>query len=505
MRNHGYAANRENILTRTFSYDSGIITSTIALDTFKAHFNSPSDTVTGGIVSAFQGGAIAGTIFNMLFADKLGRRWTIFIGSLVSIFGSALQSGAVNMAMLIIGRFIGGFAVGQLTSTIPMYAGELSEAKYRGVLSGLLQWMLSWGFLVAQWLGYGCQFNSGEFSCKLLMLLYWVYSLTSTSGRFPLAFQIVPGLVLVTGIFFLQESPRWLMEKDRHEEALASLKVLRKGNDNEIIDLEFREIRDVIAADRALGNITWSSIITKPSWRKRLLLGCGVQAFGPLSGINVINYYGPRIYKILGISSRESLMIVGISGALSIVWCTIGLAIVDKVGRVKPLMVSALGLAAALLVNAVQGQYFQPSNGAQLRSMVAMNFLFSLFYTPLGIISWIYPAEIFPVEVRAQGNAITTFTNWTVNLIFAQFSPQALTSIEFKYFYVFFCFNIIAFVCYWFFYPETKGKTLEQMDELFGDQLVPHAMQDPAAAAAAMEKDEKLHVEVHASRTGSVA
>ena len=294
------------------------------------------------------------------------------------------------------------------------------------------------------------------------------------------------------------------MEKDRHEEALDSLKVLRSGYDAEIIDLEFREIRDVIIADRALGNTTWSSIITKPSWRKRLLLGCGVQAFGPLSGINVINYYGPRIYDILGISARESLMIVGISGALSIVWCTLGLAIVDKLGRVKPLIISAAGLAAALLVNAVQGQYFDPSNGPQLRSMVAMNFLFSFFYTPLGIISWIYPAEIFPIEVRARGNAITTFTNWSVNLIFAQFTPLALTSIEFQYFYVFFVFNIIAFLSYWFFYPETKGKTLEQMDELFGDQLVPHAMEDPTAAAAAMEKDQILYTDGQTGRVGSV-
>ncbi|KAH7074495.1 general substrate transporter [Paraphoma chrysanthemicola] len=468
-----------------FGYDSGIITSTIALPTFKEYFDNPSDTITGGIVSAFQGGAIAGTIFNMLFADMLGRRWTIMVGSIVSILGSSLQAGAVNMAMLIVGRFIGGVAVGQLTSTIPMYAGELSEAKYRGILSGLLQWMLSWGFFVAQWLGYGCSFNSTQFS--------W---------RFPLAFQNVPGLILISGIFFLQESPRWLMEKDRHEDAIASLRKLRKGIDDETIDLEFREIRDVIIADRALGNISWMSIVTKPSWRKRLLLGCGVQAFGPLSGINVINYYGPRIYEILGISTRESLLIIGISGALSIVWCTIGLALLDRVGRVKPLLVSAAGLAAALLVNAIQGQYLDPSNGAQLRSMVAMNFLFSFFYTPLGIISWVYPAEIFPVECRALGNAITTFTNWAVNLIFAQFSPQALSSIEFRYFYVFFVFNLIAFLCYWFFYPETKGRSLEQMDELFGDQLVPHALKDPAAAAAAIEKDGTLHAEI---RSDSIA
>ncbi|PSN68777.1 general substrate transporter [Corynespora cassiicola Philippines] len=458
-----------------FGYDSGIITSTIALDTFKDYFSTPSSTVTGGIVSAFQGGAILGTVFNMLFANTLGRRWTIFMGAVISVIGATLQAAAVNMAMLIIGRFIGGVAIGQLTSTIPMYASELSEAKHRGALSGLLQWMLSWGFLVAQWLGYGCSFNSTQFS--------W---------RFPLAFQNVPSIVLLVGIFFLQESPRWLMEKDRHEEAMASLSKLRRGIDEELIELEFREIRDVILADRAVGNVSWMSIITKPSWRKRLLLGCGVQAFGPLSGINVINYYGPRIYEILGISTRESLLIVGISGALSIVYATIGLWLLDRVGRVKPLLVSAAGLASALLVNAVQGQYFNQSNINQLRSMVAMNFVFSLFYTPLGIISWVYPAEIFPVEVRALGNAITTFVNWTVNLIFAQFSPGALDSIQFAYFYVFFVFNIIAFCCYWFFYPETKGRTLEQMDELFGDQLVPHALQDLAGADAAFRKDDKL-------------
>ncbi|KAE8146848.1 hypothetical protein BDV25DRAFT_143300 [Aspergillus avenaceus] len=462
-----------------FGYDSGIITSTISLPTFRAYFTHPSDNVTGGVVSAFQGGAIAGTMFNMVFADRLGRRRTIFVGALISCLGCALQAGSVNMEMLIIGRFIAGIAVGILTATIPMYAAELSEPKWRATLSGLLQWMLSWGFLVAQWLGYGCSFSSTEFS--------W---------RFPLAFQNIPGLILLAGIWFLNESPRWLMEKDRHEEARAVLENLRTNASPDAVDLEFREIRDVILADRAAGNTSWRSILTKPSWRKRLILGCGVQAFGPLSGINVINYYGPRIYEILGISNQTSLMIIGISGALSIVYCTIGLYLVDKFGRIKPLIVSAAILAAALLVNAVQGQYFNIDNGAQLRSMVAMNFVFSMAYTPLGIISWVYPAEIFPIEVRALGNAITTFTNWTVNLIFAQFTPNALSSVEFKYFYLFFGLNLIAMACYYFFYPETKGRTLEQIDELFGDQLVPHAFVDPAGAEAAMEKGEMVeHVE----------
>lgn len=151
-----------------FGYDSGIITSTISLATFKEYFTNPNSTVTGGIVSAFQGGAILGTLINMLAADWLGRKKTVFAGSCVSVLGCALQAGSVNMAMLIIGRFIAGAAVGMLTSTIPLYAAELSEQKWRGALSGLLQWMLSWGFLVAQWLGYGCSFVSTEFSCKII-------------------------------------------------------------------------------------------------------------------------------------------------------------------------------------------------------------------------------------------------------------------------------------------------------------------------------------------------
>jgi hypothetical protein len=289
------------------------------------------------------------------------------------------------------------------------------------------------------------------------------------------------------------------MEKDRHEEALV---VLHKLHDDgteatkEYVELEFREIRDVIIADRNTNQISWSSIFRKPSWRRRLLLGCGVQAFGPLSGINVINYYGPHIYELLGIGTQDSLMIIGISGALSILYCTIGLWTLDRIGRVKPLILSAGGCALALVVNAALSQHLSGAGPNQLRAMVAMNFVFSLFYTPTGIISWVYPAEIFPVDIRAKGNSISTFVNWTLNLVSAQISPNALSAIGFKYFYVFFCFGIIAVVCYSLFYPETKGKTLEQMDELFGDQLVHHALQDPAGAEAAMGKGAMMeHVE----------
>ncbi|KAJ6133465.1 hypothetical protein N7471_008680 [Penicillium samsonianum] len=458
-----------------FGYDSGIITSTIGQTEFIKYFSHPSDTVTGGIVSAFQGGAILGTIINIFTGDRLGRKRSVFAGACISCFGCALQAGAVNMTMLILGRLIAGVAVGMLTSVVPMYASEIAESPSRGMMSGLLQWMLSWGYLVAQWLGYGCSFNE-----------------TSFQWRFPLAFQCLPGLVLVSGIFFLNESPRWLMEMDRHEEALASLQNLHGDGTLETaqyIDLEFQEIRDTIQAERLQTKATWTSILRKPSWRRRLILGCGVQAFGVLSGINVINYYGTRIYATLGFDTQMSLMIIGISGALSIVYCTGGLWALERVGRIKPLIFSAAGMAGALVCNAAMSQHWDEGNQNQLRAMVAMNFVFSFFYTFVGIISWVYPAEIFPVDIRNQGNSITTFTNWTVNLVFAQVSPIALSSIGFRYFYVFFVFNLIAMLCYIFFFSETQGKTLEQMDSLFGDEAPMGVESEKRATEVVMVED----------------
>jgi MFS family permease len=184
-------------------------------------------------------------------------------------------------------------------------------------------------------------------------------------------------------------------------------------------------------------------------------------------------------------------MITGISGSLSIVWCTIGLYLLDKVGRRIPLMISALGCGFSLLIATVLDTYFKPgesaSNPSALRAIVAMNFLFQFFFVMTGIISWVYPAEIFPVEIRAKGNSISAVTNWCINLIIAQVSPIAFSQVGYRYFYAYFAFNMVAATCYFIFFPETKGKTLEQMDELFGDQLIPHALEDPKGAEEAIE------------------
>jgi len=171
-----------------------------------------------------------------------------------------------------------------------------------------------------------------------------------------------------------------------------------------------------------------------------------------------VNYYGPRIYAILGVGTQDALRIIGISGTLSIIYCTIMLLVVDKVGRIPPLIISTGGCAAALLVNAVLGQtLYGPGTNNQnaLRAGIAMNFVFSLFFTPLGVISWVYNGEIYPTQIRAKGNSVATFTNWAFNLIFAQTAPLGLARYGFKFFYLFFVLGVIDTIAL-FFYPETK-------------------------------------------------
>ncbi|KAJ2961236.1 hypothetical protein NQZ79_g3556 [Umbelopsis isabellina] len=466
-----------------FGYDSGVITNVIAQEHFTSKFNSPSSAEQGGIVSSYTGGAVLGCVVVYYLGDVLGRTRSIFLGATLVTFGCALQAGCTSIAMLIAGRFIAGVAIGILSTANPVYCSEVAPPSWRGALTGLQQWMLSWGYLAAQWIGYGSSFANSDFQ--------W---------RFPLAFQCIPAFILMVGILFQLESPRWLCEKGRNEEAQNVLRKLHyNGHNQEFIDLEYKEICEAIELDRRMAVKSWKGLFGKASWRRRLALACGIQLATQTSGINVINYYGPRIYAALNIGTQQSLMIIGISGALSVVYCTIALWLLEGIGRIKPLVVSCYGMAACLLINAVLSQTIDPStttNANALRASVSMNFLISFFFTPLGVNSWVYPAEIFPTEIRARGNALSTVTNWIFNLIFAQISPIALDAVGYRYFYAFMVFNLIAGTCFLFLFPETKGHTLEQISELFGDQTVAYVDSNNKELEVQEEKAIAYHEDV---------
>lgn len=465
-----------------FGYDSGIIGSVIAIPAFEAHIGHGklSDNATGGIVSAYTGGAIIGSLAVSLVADRFGRRMAIFVGSIFAALGGALQGGANNIASMVIGRLVAGFAIGMLSATIPNYCSEVAPPNIRGLLGGMQQWMLGLGFVVAQWVGYGGSKATGPFG--------W---------RFPLSLQVLPALILCAGILSLPESPRWLLEHGKLTEAHSTLERLHLNRTRSNVDFvarEFQEIRDAILAEKAaITSVSWRTMFKNAPYRRRLLLACGIQALTQTSGINVINYYGPRIYATLGVSVSTSLFIIGVYGAFAQVWNTVCLTVLDRIGRRKLLLPSMFGMGAALCVNATLAQYFNPetsTNQNALRASVSMNFVFSIFFTSLGVISWVYPAEIMSTAIRARGTSLSTVTNWSLNLLFAQCSPLALSNMGYRYFYIFAALNWTGGVLIYFFYPETLGRTLEQLDELFGDQRVPHALKDSTSTTGEALNDD---------------
>ncbi|KAI3177018.1 hypothetical protein DTO027I6_1919 [Penicillium roqueforti] len=447
-----------------FGYDSGVISSSIEQEAFLRRFGSPalSDAVAGGIISSYTGGAIVGSMLASYVSDYYGRRMVLFIGGLLATLGAGLQGGAVSIAMLIAGRCIAGLAIGQMSAIIPVYCSEVAPPQIRGMLASMQQWMLGLGFLVARWVGYGCTLRGGAFS--------W---------RFPLSFPVIPAIILICGIWFLPESPRWLIEKGREGEGrsvLARLHLYRNATNNQLLEHELCQIQESLASEKHFAVRSWRHLLLAPRWQCRILLACGLQVFTQCSGTNVISNYSPRLFQTLGLTKSTSLMVIGLWSALAQLWNTLFMLFVDKVGRRKMLIPSLFGMGAALCIEATLALYIDfndpNANPHALRAAIAMFFVFSFFFTALGMISWIYQSEVFPTPIRARGSSMATAANWSVSLIFARCSPIALTNIGSNYFYCFVAFNWAAMVLVWAFYPETAGCSLEEVEDVFTAKFV---------------------------------
>ncbi|CUA70978.1 High-affinity glucose transporter [Kluyveromyces lactis NRRL Y-1140] [Rhizoctonia solani] len=454
-----------------FGYDSGIIGSVISpnFKHFHEYFDNPNDDILGAVVST-----IAGWL-----AGRVGRKRTIQAGSLVAILGCSLQTGARNINFLLGGRVLAGLAIGILSMIVPLYQSEISPPKMRGFLTGMTQFMIGMGFLVANWVGYGCQYLNND-----------------AQWRVPLAIQVAPALLLLLGMFYLPFSPRWLIEKGRNEEALRVVQLLHGNAQNaEFIKLEFAEMVEQIKYEKANMSSKLSDLWATKPMLKRTLTGMGIQICCQFTGINVAAYFQPTLYQALGYSGNTILLISGISGLLGqVVTFTFIYFILDRESRTSLAahhrgiwhgrMLGDRGMSTVFraAINAKFPGETSDNKVAQ-RTGVAFIILFGSFFfsTSFGPVSWVYQSEIFPMRVRAKGAAVATMSNWAVNAMISQVSPIGLHRLGWKFYLVFICTNIAngkyhGFIVI-FFFPETKGKSLEEMDAVFGDQVIEHALQ----------------------------
>ncbi|ODV90244.1 hypothetical protein CANCADRAFT_103965 [Tortispora caseinolytica NRRL Y-17796] len=442
-----------------YGIDSGIISTTIGHESFLEYFDPFTPNIKGAVVSTFAGGSFFGVIFAGWANDFLGRKKTIYIAAFISLVAGIIQAASVHVGMLIAGRIVGGFSVGILNCIIPIYESEISPPAHRGLISGLHSQFVGIGFAIANWVGFGCSYASGDFQ--------W---------RFPLAFQCIPSLLMLAGTWALPESPRWLIEKEREDEAYRVIKRLHSNAvDETLYKAEFNQIREQLRFEKASNAKSWKELFYKPSNRKRLILAMLVQAFTQLTGINVINYYQITIYNSLGMYGHMAQAMAGIYGLCGPAANLICIFFVDKWGRRITLIITSFLLAIdmsivmALIATVVDGGNNKTGQGFTLLFIFLFTIIYSLGYNA---IHYIYVPEIMNQAVRSRGTAIATDTNVAINVMLNQVSPIAFAHVEWRYYSLFIATNITGAIVVWWLFPETKGKTLEEINELFGDEVM---------------------------------
>ncbi|PWY87233.1 sugar transporter [Aspergillus sclerotioniger CBS 115572] len=462
-----------------FGYDQGVISGVLVMTSFDKEFPSLANnsTLQGWMVSVLTLGAMFGALANGPIADSLSRRWSILLANNIFLIGSILQAASVNVPMIFIARFIAGLAIGQLSMVVPLYISELAPPNLRGGLVALQQFGITAGIMVAFWLNFGTQHIGGTGNGQ-----------SPAAWRLPLALQCLFSLVLAVGTFFLPYTPRWLMMKDREDEAFSTLSRLRRvPRSDSRIKNEVLEIKVSVLFDKAttaamfpgvsspirLSFERYKSLFVLRHLNRRLLIACALQLIQQFTGINAIIYYAPQIFEDIGLSgSSVDLLATGVIGILNFL-CTIpAIMFMDRWGRRTVLIVGAVGMGISQLIVATLYAVYEHSwashRGAGWATAAFIWVYICNFAFSIGCINWVIPSEIFPQGVRSQAVGIAIGVNWLSNFIVALITPRMLDSITFGTFYFFLAFCVFLIFWVYFFLPETKGVSIEEMDKIFG-------------------------------------
>ncbi|KAM0543142.1 hypothetical protein ACHAPJ_012484 [Fusarium lateritium] len=447
-----------------FGYDQGVMSGIISAPAFTEDFPQVDGDSNweGFVVSIYAVGCFFGALFILNFGDRLGRRKSIFLGASIMIIGVIVQIAAVPpnagaTAQFIIGRWITGIGNGINTSTIPTYQAECSASHNRGKLICIEGGNVAIGTLIAYWIDYGCTYGPHPF--------VW---------RFPIAFQCVFAVIVIVMMLKLPESPRWLLTHGRREEAatvMAGLNGHPRDSPEVVTALTTIEKAIVAAGQSEGGKTPFSALFTggKTQHFRRLLLGASSQMMQQLSGCNAVIYYFPILFQqAIGVDHNMALLLGGINMIIYSIFATTSWFAVERVGRRKLFLIGTVGQCASMVLSfacLIPGTE-QAAKGAAVGLFTYIAF-FGATWLPL---PWLYPAEINPLKTRAKANATSTVSNWLWNFFIVMITPVMINGTG-TYGWGTYCFfaamNAIFFPIIYFFYPETSGRSLEEIDLIF--------------------------------------
>ncbi|BFZ60024.1 sugar transporter-like protein [Saitoella coloradoensis] len=445
-----------------FGYDQGVMSGIITGEYFNKEFpatygsDQHASTIQGTVTSVYELGCFAGALAALFLGERMGRLRTIFLGAVIMILGTVIQVTAFDahfgLGQFIIGRVVTGVGNGFNTATIPTWQAECSTGTSRGMLVCIEAAMIAVGTFIAYWFDFGLSFVPSH--------VQW---------RLPIAFQIVFAIALIAGVSVLPESPRWLLAHGHEAEGTRVIAFLRgEGIDSEVVLREKRNIQAGIARVQTEGHCKNRDLLTggKTQHLRRTLLGASSQVFQQLGGCNAVIYYCPVLFENSVHLDRTLSLVLG--GVLATVYALSTLAsftLVEKLGRRPMFLIGSFGQMVAMIITfacLIPGSVSASKGAAFGLYLYIVFFGFTWLELP-----WLYPAEINPLRTRTKANAISTSANWIFNFMVVQVVPTMVASIGWGTYLFFAVMNALFIPVIYFYYPETKGRSLEEIDLLF--------------------------------------
>jgi sugar porter (SP) family MFS transporter len=403
-------------------------------------------------------GALAGALVAGVLADKLGRRITILLAAVLFTLGALLEAISPNTTILVIGRLIVGFGVGVASVAAPLYAAEQAPTRLRGRFVSTYQLAITIGIFIAYLVDQALINND-----------MW---------RVMLGVSAVPAILLFIVMMPMPDSPRWFVKVGRRDDAIKALTKVRPDVD---ADAEITEIEKAAQEDDA-NKATWGEVFSK-KLRKPLMIGIGLAVFQQITGINAIIYYANKIFAQAGFATPEdqAAATTWAIGGVNVLATLIAVFYVDRFGRRPLLLAGLVGMASALVTVGISFHFMDNADtsgagtggptSAGIITLVALVVFIASFAFSLGPVVWTVINEIFPNRVRGRAVAVATAVNWGSAWLVSQFFLTLIDSIgNSATFYLFGAFSVIAYIWIWKTVPETKGRSLEQIQQLWNDE-----------------------------------
>ncbi len=396
----------------------------------------------GTVASFLMIGCLIGALFTGTFADKYGRKKVMIVTAVLYIISSLGCALATGFPMLTFFRVLSGLAVGATSVVCPMYISEISPATKRGTLVSFNQFAITIGIVLAY------------------IFDYFLLDLPSESWRYMLAVPAVFGTIyLICLLTSFPESSRWLLSKSRRDEALL---VLKKINGNQSVSAELQEMEDSLAAEKLKSNVSFTEMF-KGRTGKIVLIGTLLAAFQQITGINAVIIFAPDIFKAVGVGGDTALLQSMLVGIVNVLMTIVALKLVDSKGRKTLLLWGAVGMMLAL---AYLTYAFSGGSGNGTNVLLALLVYISFFAASFAPVMWVIISEIYPAKIKGMAMSFSTAVSWGCTFLTVYFAPIIRSELGDNWlFAIFGGFTLLAFIFVKIWIPETKGKTLEQIEK----------------------------------------